>query len=185
MKHDKLRWNARYVENIEADPAPDVFLTSNSHLLSGERALDLACGLGANSIYLADSGFWVDSIDISESAIRRLQSRSRSLGLNLGLVVGDTDYFPLPENFYDLVVVFYFFSEPLIPKIAKALKNGGLVIYCTFNHLHESLKPDFNERYLVPRGGLAPLFSDMEIIVDEPETGSASNLSRLIARRRL
>lgn len=185
MKHDKLRWNARYVENNEAYPAPDIFLTNNSYLLSGGRALDLACGLGANSIYLAQNGFWVDSIDISESAIRRLQVRSRSIGLNLGLVVGDTDYFPLPENFYDLIVVFYFFSGPLIPIIAKAIKPGGLVVYCTFNYLHKSSKPDFNERYLVPRGGLAPLFPNMEIIVDEPETGSDSNLSRLIARRPL
>ncbi len=183
MKHDKLRWNARYSENTEAYPSPDNFLTEQTELFHGGRALDLACGLGANSIYLARNGYWVDSIDISESAIRRLQDRTRSLGLNLGLVVADTDHFPLPANIYDLIVVFYFFSDLVIPRITNALKQGGLIVYCTFNFLHNSVKPDFNQQYLVPRGGLAPFFPDMQVIVDEPEAGEASNLSRLIARK--
>lgn len=183
MKHDKLRWNAKYREATGAYPTPDVFLTQNSHLFHGGRALDIACGLGANSIFLAQNGYMVDAVDVSESAMRRLQDAVRRLGLNLSLVVADTDDFSLPSDTYDLIVVFYFFCEPLTHQIIRALKQGGIIIYCTFNYLHKNLKPDFNENYLVPCGGLAPFFPDMELIVDEPESGDASNLSRLIARK--
>ena len=125
----------------------------------------------------------VDAVDVSESAMRRLQGAARLLGLNLALVVADTDDFPLPSDTYDLIVVFYFFSEPLIHQIIRALKQGGMIVYGTFNYLHKNLKPDFNESYLAPTGGLAPFFPGMEVIVDEPESGEALNLSRLIARK--
>lgn len=184
MKQDKSRWNARYLGRNEAEPQPDPFLLEHSDLFHGGRALDLACGLGANSIFLAQRNYWVDSIDISESAISKLQARSRSLGLELGLVVADVDEFKLPEELYDLILVFFFFSDTLIPEISKALKKGGFLIYCTYNYKHTSLKPGFNPRYLVPEGGLSQFFPEMEKLVDEPEAGGDYNLSRFIARKR-
>ena len=183
LKQDKSKWNERYLEKTGVDSEPDPFLVENSNLFQGGRALDLACGLGANSIFLSSRNYWVDSIDISESALRKLQGRSRSLRLELGLVVADLDYYPLPQKLYDLILVFYFFSEALLQPIADALKPVGALVYCTYNYLHTSLKPDFKTRYLVPKGGLAPFFREMEVILDEPETGEASNLSRLIARK--
>jgi 2-polyprenyl-3-methyl-5-hydroxy-6-metoxy-1,4-benzoquinol methylase len=46
-------------------------LAENEHLLppGGGRALDLACGLGGNAVFLARRGFEVDAVDISEVGI--------------------------------------------------------------------------------------------------------------------
>lgn len=183
LKHDKQRWDARYIDPPEDYPAPDTFLTQNSSLLYGGRAIDIACGLCANAIYLSQRNYRVDAVDISENALRRAQKKARSLNLDIGFIVSDIDYFPIPENIYDLALVFYFFSAKLIPAITTSVRRGGLIIYSTFNYRHTSLKPDFNPEYLVPKGGLAQYFNGARIIVDEPEAGTELNLSRLIAQR--
>ncbi|MGD9817509.1 MAG: class I SAM-dependent methyltransferase [Desulfomonilaceae bacterium] len=183
MQQDRERWDSRYAGNREAYPEADEFLVNNAHLLTGGRALEVACGLGANAIFLAQRNYWVDAVDISEHALRKLRHRSLQLEIELGLVVGDLDYFPIPERIYDLVVVFYFFSESLIAAISNSVKPGGHIVYCTYNYLHRSLKPDFRPQYLVPKGGLAQLFPGTRVIIDEPEAGPEMNLSRLIARK--
>lgn len=183
MEQDKHRWNKRYRTGSWGIPQPDDFLVLNSQLLTGGSALDLACGLGGNSIFLALNNYWVDAVDVSEYALRDIQRRAHDLGLDLGLVVSDLDYFPIPHNHYDLVLVFYFFSQNIIPGIIKALRSGGLIIYCTYNYRHLSLRPDFKAEYLVPSGGLAPFFSGMRILVDEPEAGDTGNLSRIVVQR--
>ena len=38
--------------------------------------LDLGCGFGANSLFLAEQGWQVTAIDISKTAIERLQEQS-------------------------------------------------------------------------------------------------------------
>jgi 2-polyprenyl-3-methyl-5-hydroxy-6-metoxy-1,4-benzoquinol methylase len=39
-------------------------------MIKGEKALDTCCGLGTNGLYLADKGFQVTGIDISERAVK-------------------------------------------------------------------------------------------------------------------
>lgn len=183
VKKDKERWNARYKEFTGGSASPDNLLVSNSGLLSRGRGLDLACGHGANSIFLAGRGYWVDALDISHEGVRQAQSRARGLKLEVGWLVADLDDFPIPQGIYDVTLVFYFYSEPLLPKILGALKPTGLLYYSTYNYRHTSLKPDFKPEYLVPEGGLGRLFPGLRILLDEPEAGSEGNLSRLIAQK--
>ena len=184
MKSDREKWNQRYADESTDIPAPDPFLIRHGDLLKSGRALDLACGRGGNAIFLAQSGYAVDAIDISDIALSSLQAYADQRELNIRCIVADLDHFTLPTALYDLVVVFYFFSEPLLLYIKDALKLDGLLFYATYNKRHTSVQPGFNPEYLVGPEALGRYFSNFEILIDEPDAGPERNISRLVGRRR-
>ena len=184
MRSDREKWDARYGREKTYLPPPDEFLVDNASLLGAGRALDVACGRGASSLFLAERGFEVDAVDISYTALSRLLTEARHVAARVRPFVADLDYYPLPREIYDLVTVFYFFSARLIPALKASLKTGGLILYATYNHRHASVKPGFNEAYLVPKGGLSPLFREFDIVAYEDETGPSRNICRLAAVKR-
>jgi len=183
LKTDREKWETRYRRGLEEISGPDLLLQDHRDLLTSGRALDLASGYGASSMFAARAGYVVHAVDISFTALYGLKREAQRRNLAIHCIVTDLDYFPFPKNFYDLVMVFFFFSVPLMTSIRECLKPGGLIFYATFNHRHTSVRPEFNPAYLVPRGGLATYFRQFEVLLDEPEGGSDKNISRLIARR--
>ena len=183
MNKDQNKWDARYRNRGAALPAPDPFLVENRDLLKGGRALDVASGLGANSLFLARSGYRVDAIDISHRALWGLKTEAERLGLDVSTLVADLDTYPLARDRYDLAIVFYFFSVRIMTALQDCLKTGGILIYCTYNFRHTSIKPGFNREYLVPSDGLAQYFPALRIVFHEIEAGDDRNLSRLIATK--
>ncbi len=145
MKSDRERWEQRYGA-AGGLPDPDPFLVEYVRLLGSGRALDLACGRGANALFLAERGFQVDAADISLKALRVLQWEARQRGADVACIAADLDYFPLPVGLYDLVVVFYFFSELLIQPIKASLKPGGALVYATYNDAPLQHKAGFQSR---------------------------------------
>lgn len=182
MKPDRERWDSRYSGESGDTPSPDLLLIEWGKILTSGRALDLACGRGANSIFMAHRGYWVDALDISFVALRSLMIRVQDEGLPIGCAAVDLDQYPLPVNFYDLITVFYFFSRNLIAPIKSALKRDGLLIYATFNYNHMSLRPDFCHEYLVPPGGLGQFFPDLKRILDMEHTGPSNNISQFVGK---
>ena len=71
VKHDQKKWNSRYLKNI-GSPTPSDFLSKYLSFPPKGRALDIACGNGRNSIFLAQHGFKVDAVDISNVALSQL-----------------------------------------------------------------------------------------------------------------
>ncbi|MGC8603743.1 MAG: class I SAM-dependent methyltransferase [Desulfomonilaceae bacterium] len=183
MKSDRDRWNSRYYEDSgKTTPPPDQLLTDCSYMLSSGRALDLACGKGGNSIFVARLGYWVDSLDISFTALRILQAQVHAEKLPIGCAVVDLDYYLAPVNFYDLIMIFYFFSSNLMSTIRSALKPGGLLIYATFNYNHKNIRPNFCDDYLVPPGGLGKFFPDLEAVMEVENYGPDGNISRFVGK---
>jgi len=68
------------------------------------RLLDLGCGPGACTWYMAREGFSVSAIDGSSTAIERLQARLREEGLSADAQVGDYLGLPWPDATFDGVV---------------------------------------------------------------------------------
>jgi tellurite methyltransferase len=184
LRNDREKWNRRYAGEPTDIPTPDPFLVQHSDLLRSGRALDIACGRGGNAIFLAEAGYAVDAIDISDIALSKLQVYADQRRLNIRCVVADLDYFTLPKECYDLVVVFYFFSEPRLPSIMDALKRDGLLFYATYNMRHTSVQPGFNPDYLVEPETLGSYFSNFEILISEPDAGEERNISRLVGRKK-
>jgi SAM-dependent methyltransferase len=89
------------------------------------RALDLAAGNGRNARFLAERGFIVHAVDISNVALAPLA------GLHPGLhpICADLDHFDIAVNSYDLIVNIRFLHRRLFPQIYEGLRPGGVLIF--------------------------------------------------------
>ena len=115
-------------DNLES--IPWATLIANEHLVNyldemdivtDQRALVIGCGLGDDAEVLAEAGYAVDAIDISETAIKMAEERFPKLAIDFRV----EDIFELPKfmnGHYDLV----FESrtiQSLDPKFRDALVN--------------------------------------------------------------
>ncbi|MEU7603435.1 class I SAM-dependent methyltransferase [Streptomyces sp. NPDC041003] len=104
-------WDGFYADRSKAVPffvsKPDENLVSyvERGLVTPGRALDLGCGPGRNSLYLASLGFEVDAVDLSPAAIAWAGERAREVGAEVRFHCGDA--FALAatglEGPYDLI----------------------------------------------------------------------------------
>jgi SAM-dependent methyltransferase len=70
-------------------PADLVELVEGSSALSAGRALDLGCGTGTDSVYLAIHGWEVTGVDMVSEALVAARRRAVVAGVSLRLVEGD------------------------------------------------------------------------------------------------
>lgn len=69
------------------------------------KLLELGCGAGNISIFLAMKGFDITGVDISPVAISWAKERAKSLRMKLGFLVGDvTDLRFMKERSFDVIV---------------------------------------------------------------------------------
>ncbi|HEY7534215.1 MAG TPA: dihydroneopterin aldolase [Nitrospiraceae bacterium] len=120
------------------DPIPSLFLTQQLYRLPKGRALDVACGSGRNTLYLASHGFDVDAMDRDEQALAALTSAAKQRNLpNVRLKMVDlertTEERPeFPAHTYDVILVCFYLYRPLFPWLIEALKPNGVLVYETF-----------------------------------------------------
>ena len=170
---DQEHWDRRF-SKAEATPRVVSVLTDNTHLLPTEGvALDLACGLGGNALWLAKRGLSVEAWDCSSVALERLDVTAMEQGLNITTRCVDLEETPLPNAAFDLIVVSGFLSRSLCSAIVKALCPGGLLAYQTYTQFKpaEGLHSPGNRDYLLAPGELLQLFSDLNPCIYREEQG--------------
>lgn len=161
---DRHRWNERYrLRSPSFDPAG--LVVKHADLLEGGRALDLACGAGANALFLAEHGYRVDAIDLSEVALGIAQTEGRRRGVSVNWIQAAAASLPLSGPAYDCIVVFRFLDRDVLRELPKLLNPGGLLFYESFNIRRLESRPDFNPAYLLNLGELEDWFAGLEIIV--------------------
>jgi 2-polyprenyl-3-methyl-5-hydroxy-6-metoxy-1,4-benzoquinol methylase len=181
---DRQRWNDRYATRPSPlDDRPDTLLVRFRHLLTGGQALDLACGVGQNALWLAGQGYRVDAVDISDVAIGWLRAEAARRGLPVRAIQADLDDYRLPAGTYDLVVVFYFLDRRLAPQLVAALRPGGLLFYETLNVRRLIDKPETERAYLLEIGELGRLFAGLAVLWDSDTAGGTGITSSLVARK--
>ncbi|WP_333687417.1 class I SAM-dependent methyltransferase [Methylococcus capsulatus] len=170
----RQKWNRIYREWKGPFPNAAMVLSQNEHLLpGGGRALDLACGLGGNALFLARRGFEVDAIDLSEAGIEALAHAARMEGLPIHAQVGDVMEGQWSNGSYEVIVVTRFLERTLVKTIVGALKPGGLLFYQTFVKTKRSDHGPNNPRFLLHDNELIRLFDGLLIRYyrDEARTG--------------
>ena len=190
MPHpDAQRWDERYQRERDfwLERKPRKLLTSNAHLLPAEGcALDAACGVAINALFLAQHGLRAFALDISEYALRLAKQRARNLNLALEAAVTDLANPWLPAAHFEVIVNFHFLERVTIPVYRQALKSGGLIFFDTFTKRGE--RNDSPVYYLDP-GELIGWFHNFEIIhyaendLSQSVNHSKRGLAQLIARK--
>lgn len=171
VSEQQKKWDQRYLNsNTEALQAADV-LSQNRHLLpTSGSALDLACGLGANSLLLAEAGLAVSSWDISPVAINKLSAMAAERKLPIVAEVRDVESHPPESQSLDVLVVSYFLSRPLAPVLVAALKPGGLLFYQTYCRDKLTTQGPSHPDYLLGDNELLNLFADLKVRVYREES---------------
>jgi tellurite methyltransferase len=167
------RWNARYgAATFEPFGAPAAAWLEAHRPLLLERvaisdepaALDVACGDGRNARLLAELGFAVDAVDVSDVAVDALNAAAADRGLRIAAQVVDLEHEPLPARRYDAVVCMNFLQRDLFEAFAAALRPAGLLIVETFARAHiEELGRSFNPAYVLERNELLRTFADLYV----------------------
>jgi SAM-dependent methyltransferase len=191
MKDDELltKWNSRHAEAESLGRVATV-LEQNMHLATpGCRALDLACGRGANTLFMAASGLQVTAWDLSPVAIGRLERAAGEQGLGISTAVRDVIAFPPEPQSFDLILVSFFLERSLAPAIAAALKPGGLLFYQTYSRVAVSDEGPSSEKFRLDDNELLGLFSGLKVRVyrEERLLGDTRrgwrNMAMLVAQR--
>ena len=184
MREDIERWDRKYRDRDALVPGePEPSLVDHAHLLPAGDALDVACGLGANALWLAARGNRVLGVDGSAVGLRAAAAAARAASLPVRWLCADLDHFrPAPAS-VDLVVVVRFLQRPLIPRLLRALRPGGVVFYRTFNVNRLRHGGGFPREYLLERGELRSLLGGLEVLAGNDGDDVEEPASWLIARR--
>lgn len=141
---ERERWNEKYRASPESWIEPDEFLPwafrkfIRPAFPNGGHALDFAGGAGRHALWLAQQGWDVTLMDISEAGVELARQKAGALAPRLHGVVDDLTDFRASETRYDLVMAFYYLDRRVFPEIVCALRPGGLLLYKT--HTIEQLR---------------------------------------------
>ena len=100
-----IDWEAAYRGEIPDTPV-DRDLTALAEGLEPGGALDLGCGAGQNSIWLAQRGWRVHGVDIAGGAIERADAAAERAGVSVTFECADVTVWRTSERF-ELVVSTY------------------------------------------------------------------------------
>ena len=172
----QLKWDRRYIDAKITDTSACDALKENCDLLPSQgNALDLACGLGGNAIFLARHGLSVCAWDISPVATGKLADYAAANQLDILANVHDVELNPPEPQTFDIITVSYFLNRSLLPLLSRALRPNGLIFYQTFTDQNWSSQRPKSPDYLLRPNELLSAFSTLELRAYH-EPGLAGNI---------
>lgn len=195
-------WDERYRSGEHASKEPSPFLVKAIKGLKPGCALDIACGAGRHSIFLAEHGWRVTAVDSSRVGIEILRQRAGEgsarilaggtqasclLEIDARVVDLENSEFEIGPETYDLICDFYYLQRDLFPAMRAGVKPGGSVVAAIhLNDGNPEAKPH-DPRFLIEPGEMHTLFSDWEITYyregPSDEGGHHHDTAYLIARK--
>jgi SAM-dependent methyltransferase len=176
---DRRRWDERYTRQgpalVGAVEPPGVFATYAEAFPTTGRALDLACGQGFGTVWLARRGLDVWALDVSAVAI----AHARDLAERNG--VGDRcrfDVVDLDEGLpdgppVDVILCHKFRDRHLDQEIIGRLAPGGLLAIAVLSEVGAAPGP-----FRAVAGELPAAFAHLDVVATGEGKGSAWLLAR-------
>jgi len=127
-------WEERYrsgecsAGDIHGTPTP--LLVETARRLRPGRALDLACGIGRNALWLAEQGWRVTAVDGATAAIEMLRSRASERGLTLDARVANLERgeYRIEPASWDFIAICYYLQRDFFPHAKEGLVPGGVLL---------------------------------------------------------
>ena len=138
---DDMSWGIWSVPERELRMLPPV---------AGLDVIDLGCGTGYQSAWLARQGARVVGIDNSERQLDTARALQREHRLDFPLIHGSAEAVPRPDASFDLAISEYgasIWCDPYrwIPEAARLLRPGGDLIFLKTGLLRVLTTPDDGE----------------------------------------
>ena len=177
VKPDRIKWNQRYLEKDPGQRVPRIVRDYIDRAPVG-RALDIACGTGAVSRFLAARGYTVDAVDISDVALATFAGRHPAIRC----VCADLDRFHIAVGRYRLIANIRYLNRRLFPQIISALQPGGMLLFETFlKSRHKEMDGGFKREYLLAEKELLKAFAPLEILHYEESDSACDQTPKRVA----
>ncbi|ARI77960.1 class I SAM-dependent methyltransferase [Halobacillus mangrovi] len=130
-------WDEFYSDRDKPGPffenAPDENLVAylDEGLISKGKVLELGCGPGRNAVYLAEKGWEVDAVDLSETSLEWAKERAQEKKLNVKFIKENIFDLDVEKGTYDLV-----YDSGCFHHIAPHRRM------CYINLIRKALKPE-------------------------------------------
>lgn len=144
MGHLEDLYETRYSRTWDIDEPADHVVDFVKTLKEKARSiLDVGCGAGRDSFFLAKEGFHLTGLDISSNALRLASERNRKEKTQSMFVKGTFLYLPFSEGRFDAAFSSYSIENVSLEKIERALsemkrviKKGGLLLVTLHSPKH-------------------------------------------------
>lgn len=157
---DKTRWNQKH-QQVPMPVEPSEIVVKYVKPTGTKKALDIACGIGRNTHYLADIGYEVDAVDLSDYALAQINASDR-----IHIVEFDLTDYTINHNAYDLIININFLERKLFPSMLQGLKDDGILIFETFITAHdEGYHNPSNPDFLLQPQELLNVFLPLEVLL--------------------
>jgi SAM-dependent methyltransferase len=142
-RSEQEHWDRVFRELQLVRPQYDLWLDAYERYLSlakEEPILDLGCGIGCDTLYLAERGYRVVACDLSEEALRRIrryipEAETKQVDMTAGLPFADGSFGAVVA---DLSLHYFAWNETVnaVNDIARVLKPGGALL-ARFNSVRD------------------------------------------------
>ncbi|HKZ13108.1 MAG TPA: class I SAM-dependent methyltransferase [Solirubrobacterales bacterium] len=145
---NRVHWDERAPEYVaegrrnweSEEPLWGIFAVPESQVgllpkaLDGRDAIELGCGTGYVSAWLARRGARPVGIDNSEAQLATARAFQEEFGLDFPLLHGNAEEVPYPDGSFDLAISEYgasIWCDPYrwIPEAARLLRPGGELVF--------------------------------------------------------
>ncbi len=188
MSDVQQKWDCRWQEKAAAGKwRPDPWLKRALPFLHRGQALDVACGMGRNAIFLAEQGFEVTAIDISHVALELLEKEAQRRRLSIETLQVDLETeAQLPTGPFDLLLNFFYLHRPLLPQELSRVRPGGIVVVRTFSCAGTDQFGAIRPEIALRPGELLEIFSGWTVLLHEEglePSAKGGSLAGIVAQR--
>jgi len=125
-------------------------------LIPKGKALDICCGAGTNTVYLAEKGFQVTGIDISSKAVEYARKKAEQANVKINFMVQNFLKLPFQDEEFDFVFDMGCFHHvevedrnTFIKRISRVLKNDGLYLLICFSYKNGPAWNHFTKKQVI------------------------------------
>lgn len=130
------------------------------------KGIDLGCGGGRDTVFLAQQGIVMTGVEHQESVMVRARSLAKYSQVKVDWQVKEAQEALISEDTFDLMVGIRFLDRKIFDLIHDQLQPGGWLIYQTFTEGCEQFSGPKNPKFILKKGELAKKFSDFDIFID-------------------